>query len=107
MFFVMPETPAKATFLTSEQRDYVQHILIEDGIISRYEEDDMFSWVQVVKTLLSPQVLVLAIAGFFNGMFNPDLVQISQFDLFYVSRVHAIWAGLVRIFWPYHFRNDH
>ena len=73
-FFCMTETPAKASFLTPREKCFVEDVLRRDGVISRDEQDDLFSWEQVRKTFKTPQVLILAVAGFFNGQFCSSLI---------------------------------
>ena len=70
MFFVMPATPATCFFLTPDERKHVCRALTLDGIVSRNEDDDAFSWDQVRKTFMAPQVLILGVAGFFNGAYR-------------------------------------
>ena len=70
MFFVMPATPANCFFLTLDERKHVSRVLTLDGIVSRNEDDDAFSWDQVRKTFMAPQVLILGVAGFFNGAYR-------------------------------------
>ncbi|KAJ3518763.1 hypothetical protein NM688_g9394 [Phlebia brevispora] len=67
MFFLMPETPMKAKFLTSNEKKLLIRYLREDGALSRNEIDDTFAWDQVKKAFMAPQALILAFAGFFNG----------------------------------------
>ena len=39
-------------------------LLREDGVLAR---DDAFSWAEVFATFKKPHVLLMCIAGFFNG----------------------------------------
>ena len=65
----MPPTPDVASFLSANEKAYVGHVLRQDGAVARDERDDSFDWTQVRKTFRAPQVILVGIAGFFNGVF--------------------------------------
>ncbi|GJE85450.1 MFS general substrate transporter [Phanerochaete sordida] len=80
-FWLMPRTPQSATFLTAGEKQYISAVLREDGVAAESALDDEFSWQHVAETLKKPQVLILMIAGFFNGTtlaglayFTPSIV---------------------------------
>lgn len=66
-FWLMPRTPQDASFLTSEEKQYVSEVLQGDGVVAADAAEDDFSWRHVIETLKKPHVLVLCVAGFFNG----------------------------------------
>lgn len=63
-FFLLPRDPGAARFLTHDERVYVERVLHEDGVLAR---DDVFSWAEVFATFKKPHVLLMGVAGFFNG----------------------------------------
>ena len=63
-FFLLPRDPGAARFLSPDERVYVERVLREDGVLAR---DDAFSWAEVFATFKKPHVLLMCIAGFFNG----------------------------------------
>ena len=64
-FFVLPRDPSEARFLSYEERAYVERVLFDDGVLAK---GDVFSWAQVFGTLKEPHLLLMGVAGFFNGM---------------------------------------
>ncbi|KAK7035945.1 MFS domain-containing protein [Favolaschia claudopus] len=80
-FFMMPDSPDHARFLTAEEKSYIKAKLKEDGAIAG-DEADSFSWGEVAKGFLSPHVLIVGIVFFFSGVvlyslayFTPSIVQ--------------------------------
>ncbi|KAJ8509029.1 hypothetical protein ONZ45_g8746 [Pleurotus djamor] len=80
-FFMMPRSPAHASFLREEEKQYVLRKLQEDSSIGN-EHSDRFSWVEVGRAFMLPQVWFLAVAFFFAGTilyslayFTPSIVQ--------------------------------
>lgn len=68
-FFLLPRSPAHARFFSAPEKEYVIAKLREDGSIGQDEEkDDGFSWVEVGRAFLLPQVWMLAIIFFFAGV---------------------------------------
>ncbi|GJE85431.1 MFS general substrate transporter [Phanerochaete sordida] len=70
-----------ATFLTVEEKEYISAVLKHSGVVAESAEDDEFSWHHVAATLKKPNVLILMLAGFFNGttlaglaFFTPSIV---------------------------------
>ncbi|EAU82199.2 hypothetical protein CC1G_10601 [Coprinopsis cinerea okayama7 len=81
-FVLLPRSPAHATFLRKEERDYVMARLKEDGAVERDDRVDKFSWKEVRKAFGLPQVWLLAIVLFMDGTvlyglayFTPSIVQ--------------------------------
>ncbi|GJE85463.1 hypothetical protein PsYK624_015420 [Phanerochaete sordida] len=66
-FWLLPRAPDTATFLTVEEKDYISAVLKHSGVVAESAADDDFSWHHVAATLRKPHVLVLMLAGFFNG----------------------------------------
>ncbi|KAH7913734.1 major facilitator superfamily domain-containing protein [Hygrophoropsis aurantiaca] len=66
-FFVLPRSPERARFFSPAERSYVVLKLKQGGAVARNEENDHFSWLEILKACKSPQVLLLAPALFFNG----------------------------------------
>jgi hypothetical protein len=53
--------------LTNQEKAYVNQRLREDGVIARDDEKDRFSWVEVGRAFMLPQVILMAFVGFFAG----------------------------------------
>ncbi|PSR70714.1 hypothetical protein PHLCEN_2v13407 [Hermanssonia centrifuga] len=66
-FFIMPATPFQAKFLTTQEKQYIDSVLREDGVVAQSDEDDAFDWSQVRKAFASPHVILMAISAFFSG----------------------------------------
>ncbi|EKM58174.1 uncharacterized protein PHACADRAFT_252274 [Phanerochaete carnosa HHB-10118-sp] len=66
-FWLLPRTPQYALFLTSEEKQYISEVLQDDGVVAANASEDEFSWHHVIETFKKPHVLVLTVAGFFNG----------------------------------------
>ncbi|KAI6132155.1 major facilitator superfamily domain-containing protein [Pisolithus croceorrhizus] len=67
-FFIFPRSPESARFLSPEERYYVISKLKRSRAISEDDGRDVFSWVEVLRAFCSPQVLLLIIVTFFNGV---------------------------------------
>lgn len=82
LFFVLPRDPQGCKFLTQEERNMIDRRLAADvppGTSAT--NNDRFSWREVRATFTSPQVLLLVVALFGNGMtlyslayFTPPIV---------------------------------
>ncbi|KAI6013225.1 major facilitator superfamily domain-containing protein [Pisolithus marmoratus] len=66
-FLLLPRSPETAHFLSSEERHYVVSTLKSSRAISDDDENDAFSWMEVLRAIRSPQVLMLCVVTFFNG----------------------------------------
>ena len=66
-FFLLPQSVESVGFLSAEEKAYVKRVLIDDGTQARNEEDDAISVSEIFKTFTQPQVILVTIAGFFNG----------------------------------------
>jgi len=64
-YFFIPASPLTAKFLTEAERRALHTELQKDG--SGDEEHEVFSWSAVASAFAAPQVLILAVAFFFNG----------------------------------------
>ncbi|KIO04117.1 hypothetical protein M404DRAFT_144063 [Pisolithus tinctorius Marx 270] len=80
-FLVLPRSPETAYFLSSEERSYIVSKLKSSRAISDDDREDHFSWIEVLRAIHSPQVLMLCVAVFFNGtllyglaFFEPTIV---------------------------------
>ncbi|THG98144.1 hypothetical protein EW026_g4007 [Hermanssonia centrifuga] len=85
-FFIMPATPFQAKFLTTQEKQYIDSVLREDGVVAQSDEDDAFDWSQVRKAFASPHVILMAISAFFSGTtlyalayFLPTIISILGF----------------------------
>lgn len=67
-FFILPRSPVHARFLSNQEKDYIVARLKQDGSISKDEEADRFSWREVGMAFTLPQVILLAIILFFDGV---------------------------------------
>ncbi|KAF8519874.1 major facilitator superfamily domain-containing protein [Hysterangium stoloniferum] len=81
-FFLLPNSPKHAVFLSQQEKDYVIAKLKEDGATGQNEEVDRFSWKEVREAFKLPQVWMLAVIFFFDGCvlyglayFTPSIVQ--------------------------------
>lgn len=81
-FFLLPQSPAHARFLSVEEKSYIASVLEGDGSTSKDEMADSFSWREVGEAFTLPQVWLLALAAFFGGAtifalayFTPSIVQ--------------------------------
>lgn len=59
-YFLLPRSPAHARFLTQDERNYVVQELKADGVIGS-EQADAFSWREVGRAFLLPQVWMAGI----------------------------------------------
>lgn len=67
-FFFMPRSPEHARFFNEEEKAYVMEKLREDNSIGN-DQSDSFSWIEVGRAFMLPQVWLLAITFFFAGKF--------------------------------------
>jgi len=69
LFFLLPRSPAHSRFLTAEQRAHIDRRLKLDTPAGASNDfDTQFSWREVRMALTSPQVLLILVALFGNGL---------------------------------------
>ncbi|KAI6030199.1 major facilitator superfamily domain-containing protein [Pisolithus marmoratus] len=80
-FFLLPRSPGTAHFLSSEERHYVVSKIKCSRAISDDDRNDDFVWMEVLRAIRSPQVLMLCVVTFFGGtllfglaFFEPTIV---------------------------------
>ncbi|KAG6915780.1 hypothetical protein DXG01_009862 [Tephrocybe rancida] len=80
-FYTLPRSPAHARFLNEKEKEFVITQLKESGATGRDEETDAFSWREVKQAFLLPQVWMLAVIFFLDGVlvyglayFTPSIV---------------------------------
>ncbi|KAG6815558.1 hypothetical protein H0H87_000568 [Tephrocybe sp. NHM501043] len=80
-FWTLPRSPAHARFLTEKEKTYIVAKLKETGATGSDEETDSFSWREVGMAFRLPQVWMLAVIFFFDGVliyglayFTPSIV---------------------------------
>ena len=67
-YFLVPATPNHARFLSSDEKEYVaEQLRIRGAVAGIRDEDDRFSWAEVLKAFKAPQVLFMAITFFPSG----------------------------------------
>jgi len=71
-FFFLPKDPAHARFLNGEEKAYIAAKLKEDGAIAKDDGVDEFSWSEVAKAFLLPQVWIIAVIFFMDGTSSPS-----------------------------------
>lgn len=64
-FFFLPRSPSTASFLSVRERAAAVALLKADW--TGEEEHEPFTWAIVWRTFKAPQVLLMALAFFFNG----------------------------------------
>ena len=81
-YFILPRAPESCGFLNEEEKAYVLRELRETGATGKDEASDKFSWIEVGRAFMLPQVQLLAIIFFFDGAlvyglayFTPSIVQ--------------------------------
>ncbi|GAA5836663.1 hypothetical protein JCM11251_002690 [Rhodosporidiobolus azoricus] len=81
LYFLLPATPSQARFLTPEQKAHVERRLRLDSPAGSNDFEEHFSWTEVFQAVKSPQVILLFIALFGNGLtlysmsyFTPTIV---------------------------------
>ncbi|KAF9459860.1 major facilitator superfamily domain-containing protein [Collybia nuda] len=81
-YFLLPRTPAHAHFLNEAEKAYVVAKLRETGATSNDDASDEFSWSEVWQAFTLPQVWMVSVIFFFNGVilyglayFTPSIVQ--------------------------------
>ncbi|KAF7335782.1 MFS general substrate transporter [Mycena venus] len=79
-FVLLPRTLADARFLSAADKEYLRARLHEEGMTETNIKDH-FNWADVIEAFKLPQVLLLAITGFFSGStqgglayFEPSIV---------------------------------
>ena len=78
LFLVLSQSPAHASFLNHDEKNYVTHRLQEGGAIARDDKTDAFSWREVGKTFTLPHVWLVSLISFFNGESEPDVFAICS-----------------------------
>ncbi|KII88410.1 hypothetical protein PLICRDRAFT_54249 [Plicaturopsis crispa FD-325 SS-3] len=85
-FFILPRSVAHARFLQPHEKKYITARLREDGVMSAEDSGDDFSWAEVGRAFLLPQVWFMVIPFFFCGTtlyglayFEPAIVQTMGF----------------------------
>ncbi|KAI5995776.1 major facilitator superfamily domain-containing protein [Pisolithus orientalis] len=80
-FFVLPRSPETVRFLSLKERSYVVSRLKSSRAISDDDRHGDFSWMEVLRAIRSPQVLMLCVLVFFGGIlfgglsfFEPTIV---------------------------------
>ncbi|KAF9494659.1 MFS general substrate transporter [Pleurotus eryngii] len=63
-YILLPRSPGAARFFTPEERDYIVGVLQGETV----EDDESFSWHDVGRALVAPQVIIVAIIFFFAGI---------------------------------------
>lgn len=66
-YFLLPRSPAHARFLTEDEKNFITQLLAIDGAVGRSEEADAFSWREVGRAFLLPQVWMLTTVIFLSG----------------------------------------
>ncbi|KAJ7649725.1 major facilitator superfamily domain-containing protein [Roridomyces roridus] len=111
-YFLLPRSPADAWFLNEQEKSHVAETLVVDGVMSKELEADGFRWSEVAKSFMSPQVVLVGIIYFMNGValyglayFTPSIVaslgftaaaaQLMTVPPFVVSAVVTLAAGLI------------
>jgi len=81
-FFLLPRSPTHARFLNDDEKAYIVAKLREDGALGRDDTVDSFSWSEVWKAFTLPQVGLVALIFFFDGVvlyglayFTPSIIQ--------------------------------
>ena len=62
-YALLPRSPKTMRLFTAEERDYITSVLQQDIVA----DDDLFSWRDVGRALMAPQVIMVAIISFLNG----------------------------------------
>ncbi|OAX36211.1 MFS general substrate transporter [Rhizopogon vinicolor AM-OR11-026] len=80
-FFILPNSPATATFFSTKERHYVLARLKEDGAVSSDDKSDNFSWIEVLRCfkslhvlMLTPVLFVLGVTLYGLAYFEPTIV---------------------------------
>ncbi|KAG6843992.1 hypothetical protein H0H87_010883, partial [Tephrocybe sp. NHM501043] len=80
-FYTLPRSPAHARFLNPKQKAYIITRLRDSGATGSDEAADSFSWREVGQAFTLPQVWMLAVIFFFDGVlvyglayFTPSIV---------------------------------
>lgn len=64
----LPRNAQAARFLSADEKELHQQLMDNDGLGE--EENEKFSWKECGKAVLSPHVWMMAVGGFFSGMFE-------------------------------------
>lgn len=67
---ILPDTPAAVQSLTVTEKELVSRVLLDDGIVKMQDRSNR-SWTELRRTFAQPHILMLGVAGIFNGMFLP------------------------------------
>ncbi|KAG6852939.1 hypothetical protein C0991_008011 [Blastosporella zonata] len=81
-FFILPSSPSEASFLSKEEKEYVETQLRETGATGRDENWDSFSWKEFKETFTIPHMWLISLTYLFNGTqiyglayFTPSVVK--------------------------------
>jgi predicted MFS family arabinose efflux permease len=81
-FFLLPRGPEHCRFLNETEKAYVLKELRDTGATGQTAGADEFSWIEVGRAFMLPQVQLLAVIFFFDGAlvyalayFTPSIVQ--------------------------------
>ncbi|KAI0696757.1 MFS general substrate transporter [Cerioporus squamosus] len=105
-YFVLPDLPRTAHFLTPEERAYVIHRKKYDN--SSVGEEEHFEWRHVKEALLDWQFMASHLPTIINGFgFNTAISQLLTVPVYLVAVIMvvvlAIWADRVRMRSPFIF----
>ena len=93
-FFLLPRSPADCRFLSETERSYVLRQLHKTGATGE-ESTDKFSWKEVGRAFLQPQVQMVAVQFFFSGE-SINLLWYPRLMTFIVHRGSHLRACIVR-----------
>lgn len=82
-FWLLPRSPAHAYFFSQSEKNYVVAKLKEDGTVGRDDSVDSFSWSEVKKAFMLPQVWFLAVVLFCDGRSTKKRGVLSDADAFF------------------------
>ncbi|KXN86821.1 hypothetical protein AN958_09557 [Leucoagaricus sp. SymC.cos] len=81
-YFLLPRSPAHAYFFNDDEKNYVLAKLREDGVEGKDPTVNAFSWREVGKAFMLPQIWLLVVPLFCDGTvlyglayFTPSIVQ--------------------------------
>ncbi|KAJ3576981.1 hypothetical protein NP233_g27 [Leucocoprinus birnbaumii] len=118
-FLLLPRSPRHAYFLNEQEKDYIVAKLKEDGVEGRDPSIDAFSWREVGKAFMLPQIWFLAVVLFCDGTvlyglayFSPSIVQglgftASRAQLMTVPPFAAAFVGMSHLLQPFECRLNH
>ena len=70
-YMILPDTPEAVQSLTVDEKELVSRVLLDDAIVKMKERSSSRSWAELRRTFTQPHILMLGVAGIFNGMFIP------------------------------------